>query len=192
MCLSHSLTLSWVWGQNKSLRKEVYNWWHKFSWNTEQHTPSAPKGPSYNGGSLKGVQAAKACPPHAGPQEGSKVLRDTAGPGRPADGPALHSADTGDLKLVSSSPWLSFYFRPSGGKRSPSCLPTGRWDQWKRFVNNVTYTECVGNLVSILQDGATKHRERSTGLPKVTKRVRNPSDHGGRGCEKRKESMPPS
>lgn len=63
----------------------------------------------------------KSCPSRAGPHEGF-----AAGLGRPAGGPALDSADTGDLKLVSSSPWLSFYFRPSGGKRSPSCLLTGR------------------------------------------------------------------
>lgn len=135
-CDSNSLTLSLVWGQNKSLRKEIYYWWHKFSWITEQHAPSAPKASSHSAGSLKGVQVVKACPPRAGPHEGFAVLRDAAGLRRPADGPAPDGADTGDLKQVSSSPWLSFYFRPSGGKRSPSCLLTGRYYQWKCFVNN--------------------------------------------------------
>lgn len=79
---------------------------------------------------------AKTCPSCMGPHEGFLVLQDAAGLGRPEDDPALDGADTGDLRPVSSSPWLNFYFHPSGGKRSPSCLLTGRGFQGKCFVNN--------------------------------------------------------
>lgn len=65
-CDSNSLTLSLVWGQNKSLRKEIYYWWHKFSWITEQHAPSAPKGSSHRAGSLRRSAGGEGMPSKCG------------------------------------------------------------------------------------------------------------------------------